>query len=395
MRGLWALAGVTAVVLLGLTVALAMRAQAGRPVTVGASPTAPAPASATAPTTPLRQAQDTALRRLAFASDRDGNWEIYVMREDGGEQTRLTNDPLQDITPAWEPGGQRIAFLQVERVTGEGFEELPRSLLIIGADGGVPRRLFETQGAVNSLAWAPDGSRLLVSVIINTRRNEGQLVVVDADSGEAVTLTEKAAHGASWSPDGSQIAYTTFSGEIPYVHVMQSDGSEDSRATNSISGHPAWALEEEETRLAFIVWTGRNSSYVALQRELGQRGMDYLTSATLTSQWKQELQWAPDGEHLLYVGGFNEDGSDADLYLLGMEGDDPINLTEGLDLAVGWTEWSPDGSRIVFTSLEVEPTEDTIIEMIEQVHVLQVATGQIRQLTTGGRNGFAVWEPAR
>jgi Tol biopolymer transport system component len=95
------------------------------------------------------------------------------------------------------------------------------------------------------------------------------------------------------------------------------------------------------------------------------------------------------------VGGFTQDGSDADLYLLGLEGDDPVNLTEGLDLAVGWAEWPPDGNRIAFTGLEVDPTEDTVLERIEQVHVLDLATGQIRQLTTEGRNGFAVWEPGR
>ena len=29
-------------------------------------------------------------KRIAFASDRDGNWEIYTMNTDGSNQTRLT-----------------------------------------------------------------------------------------------------------------------------------------------------------------------------------------------------------------------------------------------------------------------------------------------------------------
>jgi Tol biopolymer transport system component len=41
--------------------------------------------------------------RVAFASNRDGNWEIYVVDTDGENLTRLTNDPAQDTRPAWRP----------------------------------------------------------------------------------------------------------------------------------------------------------------------------------------------------------------------------------------------------------------------------------------------------
>ena len=39
--------------------------------------------------------------RIAFASDRDGNWEIYVMNADGSGQTRLTDNPAWDFSPSW------------------------------------------------------------------------------------------------------------------------------------------------------------------------------------------------------------------------------------------------------------------------------------------------------
>ena len=48
--------------------------------------------------------------RIAFVSERDGNWQIYVMDADGGSQTRLTNNDVEDGTPAWSPDGTRIAF---------------------------------------------------------------------------------------------------------------------------------------------------------------------------------------------------------------------------------------------------------------------------------------------
>ncbi|MCL0029297.1 hypothetical protein M1N23_04065 [Dehalococcoidia bacterium] len=47
---------------------------------------------------------------IAFASNRDGNEEIYVMNADGSGQTRLTNNAGGDNWPAWSPDGAKIAF---------------------------------------------------------------------------------------------------------------------------------------------------------------------------------------------------------------------------------------------------------------------------------------------
>ncbi len=41
--------------------------------------------------------------KIAFVSDRDGNWEIYVMDADGSNPTSLTNNPADDFFPAWSP----------------------------------------------------------------------------------------------------------------------------------------------------------------------------------------------------------------------------------------------------------------------------------------------------
>jgi Tol biopolymer transport system component len=40
--------------------------------------------------------------QLAFASQREGNWEIYIMNADGSNQLNLTNHPAQDEQPAWK-----------------------------------------------------------------------------------------------------------------------------------------------------------------------------------------------------------------------------------------------------------------------------------------------------
>ncbi|RKU08782.1 hypothetical protein C6502_14510, partial [Candidatus Poribacteria bacterium] len=57
--------------------------------------------------TPLMVCVD-AQARIAFMSDRDWNWEIYVMDNHGGNQRNLTNNPGDDKYPSWSPDGKRI-----------------------------------------------------------------------------------------------------------------------------------------------------------------------------------------------------------------------------------------------------------------------------------------------
>lgn len=71
--------------------------------------------------------------KIAFASFRDGNQEIYVMEPDGSGQTRLTNYAGVDREPAWSPDGTKLAF---ERDFPEGGD---RPADPGGAAGG-PRR---------------------------------------------------------------------------------------------------------------------------------------------------------------------------------------------------------------------------------------------------------------
>jgi hypothetical protein len=56
--------------------------------------------------------------QIAFHSDRDGNWEIYVINSDGSWLRRVTMDPHTDIMPVWSPDGLQIAFRSDRSGTG-------------------------------------------------------------------------------------------------------------------------------------------------------------------------------------------------------------------------------------------------------------------------------------
>lgn len=84
--------------------------------------------------------------QLAFASNRDGNYEIYVTHADGSSPARLTNNAATDAQPAWSPDGTKIAFAS----NRDGDFEI----YIMDADGSHPMRLTNT-AAVHPGA-APD-----------------------------------------------------------------------------------------------------------------------------------------------------------------------------------------------------------------------------------------------
>ena len=49
--------------------------------------------------------------RIVFTSNRDGNYEIYLMQSDGSHVVRLTNHPEQDDYAIWTPDGKSLIFL--------------------------------------------------------------------------------------------------------------------------------------------------------------------------------------------------------------------------------------------------------------------------------------------
>jgi len=85
--------------------------------------------------------------QIAFDSDRDGNYEIYVMNADGTGQTRLTNNPALDGAPAWSPDGSKIAFVSDR----DGNLEI----YVMPAAGGAATRLTNNTAGDDLPDWQP------------------------------------------------------------------------------------------------------------------------------------------------------------------------------------------------------------------------------------------------
>lgn len=83
--------------------------------------------------------------RIAFTSNRDGNWEIYLINDDGSDLRRLTNNPAMDGLPTWSPDGKFIAFVSNQ---GGGW-----AIWVMAADGSGRRKLFDLGGGGLASDW--------------------------------------------------------------------------------------------------------------------------------------------------------------------------------------------------------------------------------------------------
>jgi serine/threonine protein kinase/tricorn protease-like protein len=164
-------------------------------------------------------------RSVAYASDQNGNFEIYVKQlASGGGELQLTNDGQQNLQPSWSPDGQRIAYYSKRR----------GGIWVMSALGGAPKQITET-GC--SPAWSPDGSMIAfqsgeLGEIFTARTIPPSTIwIVPSQGGTPKQISQpgnpRGGHAApSWSPDGKRIAFQVADFIFGTVWTMAADGSE-------------------------------------------------------------------------------------------------------------------------------------------------------------------------
>jgi lysophospholipase L1-like esterase len=90
--------------------------------------------------------------QIVFQSDRDGQWEIYVMNADGSGLIRLTENECDDEFPIWSPDGREIVF----KSNRDGNWEIYK----MKSDGSGQVRLTHCEAEDAGPCWSPDGGKI-------------------------------------------------------------------------------------------------------------------------------------------------------------------------------------------------------------------------------------------
>jgi len=176
--------------------------------------------------------------RIAFASAREGSFDIYVMNADGTGSTRLTTSKVNDRRPSWSPDGTRIVFA---RSVDES------RLFVMNEDGTGARRVTDDAAPESEPAWSPDGEWIAyVRRQPETDVREIWLVRPDGSERRRLTRLDAVAYTPAWSPDGARVAFSANRGDDRYaIWTIGIDGTGLRRVTPAgvDAFEPAWSSD--------------------------------------------------------------------------------------------------------------------------------------------------------
>ncbi len=229
--------------------------------------------------------------RIAFLSNRDGQPDLYVMRSDGTNVTRLTRSAEHEAAPYWSADSRQIRFV----VGGKDSSRIDA----IDVDGANQKTIGTVPGRV--VGFNRTGTRVFVA---RGTWTEVTLLLTDLDGSHPKQLTDgsSVAWNPKSSPDGKVIAYTgRDANKILHIYIMDADGPNPRQLTHIDSSEgqgqcPAWSPDGR--RLAIQTTRKDGPGHVWI--------IDYPSGtahklAAHEATFEDELPvWFPDGKRLAF-----------------------------------------------------------------------------------------------
>ncbi len=248
----------------------------------------------------------------------------------------LTN--IIDAYPTLSPDGKKIMFQSQRSGNWE--------IYVMDADGKNLTRLTDSESSDGPSVWSPDGTKILFS----SDRDDptGEIYVMNVDGSDVKRLTNQPGNDgyAKWSPDGKRIIFSSarttpdlkveWSRQIHEVFTMNADGT-DVRQISSLktmSNYPSFSPDGK--RIAF--------------RSVAQ---------TPAMNWN-----------------LSSAARNSEIFVMNADGTNPVNITNNAAYD-GWAAWSPDGTKILFTSNRTGPAN------IGQLFTANPDGTNLTQITSG------------
>jgi len=153
-------------------------------------------------------------KKIAFASYRSGDAEIWVCDADGSNPFQLTSFGGPDCArPRWSPDGREIAFFSTQ--AGQ------REIYVIDLASGKTRRLTINPADDNGPRWSQDGKWIYFD---SNRSGETRVWKMPAAGGEAVQVTSEEGNWPLESPDGRDVYFLRGEGSYRSLWKTPVDG---------------------------------------------------------------------------------------------------------------------------------------------------------------------------
>jgi len=307
---------------------------------------------------------------VAFATDRDGGWQIHVIATDGSGDRQLTPPTMVASYPAWSPDSSGVAFWSRSgNSTDIRVAFLRNSTILTVTDG----KFSVVEGQPR---WSPDGTRLLFF----TESSSIQLVSADLTDGTFAVLAtlNGSILQASWASD-TAVVYSTYGpsgydicqaalglgeegcalqGNANYTSpVVSPDGSRVAYISDLVPDNPyGMAYPSQYEPSDFNLW----ASDVDFSNPVFQSGPTPIFHAAGTTypypfapgriDPSQSLAWSPNGEVLAYTAFYASYGTG--LYLWNVINRTSTEYPLGpLNASISSPSWSPDNVDIAFSAM--------------------------------------------
>jgi Tol biopolymer transport system component/C-terminal processing protease CtpA/Prc len=378
---------------------------------------------------------------IAFASDRYGNYDVFVMPAAGGPATRLSFHSADDFPASFAPDGEHVLFasgrLDSRTMVGYPRNSAQPELYSVALAGGMPQQVLTTPAMY--AAWNPAGTLLAYSdekgLESEWRKHDDSsfardLWLYDAASGRHSRLTELGADDRQpvWAPGGNALYYLSErGGSFNVWSLALEEGAvpmqlsfHDTHPVRFLSAsrngdlcygwdgaiyvRPAGAAESSKLEIVVAADSRHNQvEHLDVAREISDfdlspdgkeiafvaRGEVFVTSTahgdtrriTNTPEQERSVSFHPDGRSLVYA---SERGGSWNIYRTDLADDDEPSFFN----ATAFEE-----KPVLVTELETfqphfspDGKEVAYLEQRTALKVLDLASGESRTILPGDLN---------
>ena len=220
-------------------------------------------------------------RWIAFQSNRDGDFEIYVANRQGGQLRQLTRNGVWDRLPAWSSDGNWIVYSS--DVRGDETFDLYR----VRPDGTAPQPLYSDGWRNSHARYHPGGDAIVLTAgrVVRDARS-WELRWLELPGGASRLLTENDVRDASpvFSPDGQRVLYVTTVGGARALASMNLDGGD--RAVLYTGPGSVWAASySPDGRYIVVTATLDGRDQLFLTDAQGRNAQQITTAGGAYGSW--------------------------------------------------------------------------------------------------------------